>query len=319
MSQALKNLSERLGNPGIQSLWLAARKEKINVKKADVKEFVEAQASKQVLGRPLKSEGKTATEDANVRWQMDLMYLRDNKDRDRYALIIIDTFSRKLWTKTLANKTSKHVAETLQDILRANKHPKVITSDNGSEFLGDVSKLLADAKIVQRFKAPNDPNAIGVVDKAIQTLKQKLADLAGSTSLSWSQLLQRATRALNETPRETLLHGHSPNEAAEGKNPAVKFMLLQKQADNFAHNEKLKRKRVDKIENAKIDTVRPQLDIKNFNRSFRPTFGAAERVEMVDGSIVHTNKGSHNIKLVKPVPKGSKEPAPAHRISAKRK
>ena len=48
----------------------------------------------------------------------------------------------------------------------APKMPKLISSDNGNEFLGPVSALLARHNIAQRFKAVGDVNAIGVVERA---------------------------------------------------------------------------------------------------------------------------------------------------------
>ena len=57
--------------------------------------------------------------------------------------------------------------------------PKLISSDNGNEFLGPVATLLTRLKIAHSFKAVGDVNAIGLIDRAIMTLTKKTSRARG--------------------------------------------------------------------------------------------------------------------------------------------
>ena len=207
MVEQLRQLNTELGNPGVQPLWLAARRNGINLMKKDVEAFVKQKGEKQVLSAIQPSKGKTVSESLDARWQMDLAF---GAAADGYTayLVAVNVFDRFTWALPLKSKEPTQVAEALEKLLRAaHKKPKLISSDNGNEFLGPVSKLLAKQKIAQAYKAVGDVNALGVVDRAIQTLKKKLAELAGRTGRSWPSLLQQAVGAINDTPKPGVLHG----------------------------------------------------------------------------------------------------------------
>ena len=48
----LQALSESLGNPGVDALFTAAKRKKLDVTKNQVKEFVSQKSEKQALGAP---------------------------------------------------------------------------------------------------------------------------------------------------------------------------------------------------------------------------------------------------------------------------
>ena len=72
--QRVKDLYEQLGGPGQQRLWLEVRKRNIGVSRQQVFDFVARQGERQVFTRPLpKAEGKTASEDLNERYMLDVV------------------------------------------------------------------------------------------------------------------------------------------------------------------------------------------------------------------------------------------------------
>ena len=74
--QRVKDLYEELGGPGQQKLFLEVRKRKIPVSRTQVNEFVQRQAERQVFTQQLpKAEGKTASEDINARYMIDVINL----------------------------------------------------------------------------------------------------------------------------------------------------------------------------------------------------------------------------------------------------
>ena len=72
----LEQLYNDLGNPGADTLYIAARRAGIEVKKADVRASVSKQGVKQTLVAVQPPKGKIASESLNVRWQMDLIDVR---------------------------------------------------------------------------------------------------------------------------------------------------------------------------------------------------------------------------------------------------
>ena len=177
--QQLRKLSNDLGNPGVQALWLAVRRNGINLMKKDIEAFVKSKGEKQVFSAVQPSKGKTVSEGLDARWQMDLAF---GVAADGYTayLVAVNVFDRFTYATPLKSKEPVQVALALEKLIRdAPTKPKVISSDNGNEVLGPVSKLLVKHKIAQVFKAVGDVNATGVVDRAIQTLKR-----------SWPSLLQ---------------------------------------------------------------------------------------------------------------------------------
>ncbi len=63
---------------------------------------------------------------------------------------------------------------------------QVMSSDNGSESQGATTQLLQQRGIFQKFKDVGDLNALGLLDRQIGLLKQKLAEMHGITKKSWA-------------------------------------------------------------------------------------------------------------------------------------
>ena len=92
--QRAKDLYEELGMPGQQKLWLEVRKRKIPVSRSQVNEFVQKQGERQVFAQPLpRAEGKTASEDGDARYMIDVVNFRG----DLMALFMVKIFTRKVW------------------------------------------------------------------------------------------------------------------------------------------------------------------------------------------------------------------------------
>ena len=71
-------------------------------------------------------------------WQADLaefqLYARENKGY-KYILVVIDCFSKYLWTRAIKNKTGEEVTQAFKDILsKSGRKPINLQTDNGKEF-----------------------------------------------------------------------------------------------------------------------------------------------------------------------------------------
>jgi transposase InsO family protein len=74
----------------------------------------------------------TTTLSSDERWMMDYTQFESNY----WLLVVIDCFSRRVWTGAYATKEEKNVIEKLTELFQ-NSRPSIIQSDNGG-----VSNLL---------------------------------------------------------------------------------------------------------------------------------------------------------------------------------
>ena len=99
--EQLRALAKRLGNPGADKLYLAARKRGIAVTRNQIKQFLAEKPKRQIF-RPLpQSKGQTGAEELDVRWQMDLIQFstapsKVARETFRYIIVLIDVFSRQV-------------------------------------------------------------------------------------------------------------------------------------------------------------------------------------------------------------------------------
>lgn len=304
----LAELSEKLGNPAAHPLWLAARRAGLDVTKPQVRAFTAKRGERQIFGAPQPARGKTAVPTQDNSFQMDLADLSNSpgvkqSETFKYFLIAVNAFDRMSYAVALKNKDPNEVKSGLQKILNTVPVlPKVISSDNGAEFQGDVSEFLTGLGIVQRFKAVGDLNALGVVDRAIQTIKRKIAELAARSKQTWPALLPKAVSAVNATPKPGTLLGDAPEEVRGDRE--VRFQLQQRQARNFRHNQDITQRRQAELDGTK--TFRPQLAVGKFKRGHQATYGDVTKVREIQGGIVTDTAGKrHDLKRIRIVPADS--------------
>ena len=83
----------------------------------------------------------------NEMHQFDLLYMPSDSlygPKYKYILAGIDAASRYKVARPLRTKQARDVAEMIADIYKVGplKYPKIFQCDNGSEFKGDVTKML---------------------------------------------------------------------------------------------------------------------------------------------------------------------------------
>ena len=76
-------------------------------------------------------------------WQMDLADMQSMQkfnDGYRYLLVCIDVFSKYAWVVPLKNKTGPTLVEAFKVILMSGRKPEKIMTDQGTEFLTNISE-----------------------------------------------------------------------------------------------------------------------------------------------------------------------------------
>ena len=176
--QRVRDLYDELGMPGAQELWLEVRKRKIAVTKSQINDFVQRQAERQVFAQPLpRAEGKTASEDVNARYMLDVVFVRD-----LIVVFLVNVFTRKTWAKTVPDKSAANVLAAGKVLInRLEEKPKVLSTDAGLEY-EELSPWLKEQGIGHKQSvADQDKNALAVLDRAMQDVKARFSRILAST------------------------------------------------------------------------------------------------------------------------------------------
>ncbi|KAK0425627.1 hypothetical protein QR680_009293 [Steinernema hermaphroditum] len=106
---------------------------------------------------------------------IDLISLPITPRKNRYAVVAVDYFSKFPIAKAIPGKSSALIAEFLiTDVISVFGMPKVIISDQGTEFAG-VTKELADRMgIDRRVSTPYHSQTNGLVERMNRTIKDLL-------------------------------------------------------------------------------------------------------------------------------------------------
>ena len=93
--------------------------------------------------------------------------------------------------------------------------PRVIRTDNGTEFAGEFTQLLTTYGIKRRTTSPAHPQANGQAERVIQIIKTTLKKYVdGSNDQFWSEFLPEVLFYLRFTKARAT--GISPFEAIHG-------------------------------------------------------------------------------------------------------
>ena len=306
--QALAELSDQLGNPGAQKLYLEARRRKIPVSRAQVQDLVKRQGQRQLFQPAQPSKGQSAAEGYSARYQADLADMSTTPSKGfRYFLFLVNVFSREAWAVPVRSKEPTSVAPALRRLLEAlPERPQVLATDDGAEFTQHAEDVLNSLGIAHKtHTSKQDVNALSVLDRALQNVKARLArTMARAEGKEWADALQAAVTGYNKT-YHSAVH-ESPEELLESKEAL--FMTMQDNARKLEHNQKLTDRRVAKLREA--GAFRRPIGTRRFKRGFRATYGEVEEPTAIRGSTVEGPGGQVNIKLVQIVEKDSSKATP---------
>lgn len=140
-------------------------------------------------------------------WQIDLAEFQDYAQINngyKYILVVIDCFSKFLWTKPLKSKCANDVTEAMKSILDGNRQPKNLQSDEGKEFFNSQFKALMQKYKINHYHTYSIIKA-AIVERVIRTLKEKLHKLFNlNGSYKWITFLDDVTKNYNNTVHKTI-------------------------------------------------------------------------------------------------------------------
>ena len=282
-----------------------ARARDIKHTQKDAKEALKTNVASQVLAPKARFAGASAAERPGSRIQADLAEFPVTKKDPAstpYALVATDVFTRQTYAEPMADKTAATTNAAMQKVL--SKMPEearnaALTTDGGREF-GEVDKVLQGSAFHRLKHGLND---IAVVDRAMQTLKGKLATARATRGGSWDEHLAKVVDSYNNNPRAAV---HGPPSGADDPD-AQGFLVLQDNANRFRQNFNVARQRVQAIQEA--GAVRAA--ISDGARAHKPRYGPVREVDHISPGALHVVDSTGAKVLLKtalPVPRGSEEP-----------
>ena len=161
----------------------------------------------------------------NEMHQFDLLYIPSDTlygSKYKYILAGIDAASRYKVARSLKTKHARDVAGMIADIykVRPLKFPKIFQCDNGSEFKGDVTKMLEKNEVkIRRVRTKYKHTHTAFVEALNKILAERLFKVQDAQELNdpekvssrWVEHLYGLVDELNDTTTEMI--GMKPKDA----------------------------------------------------------------------------------------------------------
>ena len=168
---------------------------------------------------------------------------------NNFVLVVVDYFSRFTILRALPDKHSHTIAKELLSIFCLFGFPKIINSDNGSEFVNEiVTNLIEMSGIDRRLSLPYTPTSNPVAEKFVGTMKRtiiKTLTANGAAPSDWDLYLDPCQYAINaqyarlhKSRPFSVMYNRQPNGFQDYTNlrPSLSF----ERTDSRAIDDKLK-------------------------------------------------------------------------------
>lgn len=174
---------------------------KVNKEKLDIVKELHKPARRNFARR------KTVIKGYGDLWQIDLAEMQQYSHQNRgyrYILVVIDCYSKYMWTRPIKNKTGREVTEAMEDIIReAGYTPTNLQSDNGTEFYNRSFSELMAARSINHYSTFSTKKA-AIVERAIRTLKSWLYQTFSSRGqYKWIDIIKKTTKQYNTKKHRT--------------------------------------------------------------------------------------------------------------------
>ncbi len=251
IKQKMENNLNIVGH-GINAIYKFLCRDYGNITRKDVSTYLKSNKQHALIQNPklLKAKPITANK-PNVIFQIDLidmMYLEKQNKHYKYILNCVDIYSRYSFLRLLKNKESQTILEAVKDIIEESGKPKIIQTDQGSEFKTPFNEFLRDNEIKQIFNHSYSPNQNTYVERSNQEVRKLInTALTIRNSKTYIDILDEIEKAKNATYNKNLkcsprdLYTDKPNNefVDEVKERNEKKMKKYKESDNFEVNDKV--------------------------------------------------------------------------------
>ena len=187
-----------------------------------IKQWLSRQAFWQVHLPAPKRVDRPHYQIPNEMHQFDLLYMPSDTiygNKYKYILAGIDAASRYKVARPLGTKQARDVAEMIADIYKAGPltYPKILQCDNGSEFKGEVTKMLEKQEVKYKHTHTAFVEALNKVlaERLFKVQDAQELNDPEKVSSRWVKHLYGLVDELNDT--ETEMIGMKPENAIKLK------------------------------------------------------------------------------------------------------
>ena len=135
-------------------------------------------------------------------WSLDILDLKDygpeNNRGYRYVFVIIDTFSKFVWTVPLKNKNAQTIKDSFENILiNSKRRPNLIESDRGKEFYNNILQDFLNKNNIKLYSRNSSYGAVFAerFNKTIRDLLKRPVFEEGDDN--WIDILPTITKQYN--------------------------------------------------------------------------------------------------------------------------
>jgi len=205
------------GYGSINNTYKRAKEIDNDIELDEVKQWMSKQANKQI--KNYKGYNSFIAPFARAEYQMDIMdmvELHRRPTQPRYALVVIDTFSKKGEVEPMFNKNSFCVYNALQIIFKKMGLPITVYSDDDRAFKAEV-KAFFESEMINHVITRSRAH---VAERFIKTLKSAIHDRVRNTDRKWEDMLPFVVTKYNKTVHSST--GNTPNDGHKDINsPSV--------------------------------------------------------------------------------------------------
>lgn len=219
--EGIKDIWEQNGYPSGAKLWTILQKQELTagLTRQKLDAFIASQTVSQLHHRTVKKKGShITTTNPGIYYNADLLdmtpYARANGGV-KWICLCIDIFSRKASAVGIKNKTAPLAAGALKKcmMLISKVPPKILLTDQGSEWKGATTRMLDKYKVIHKQAEVGDHHRLGLIDRFSQTVKRWIAKLmTHKQTQSYIDILPKLIERYNASPHSSL-GDMSPNDA----------------------------------------------------------------------------------------------------------
>jgi hypothetical protein len=235
---------------GLLSPYVFATKMKLKgFKKKDVIEWVKQQGIDQIYSVKKKKNyhsiiGKIGD------YQADTMFLKQYAKNNKgfIGLInFIDITSRKAYGYPIKSTKASEAEEVFKKFYDdCNEKIQRLTTDNGSEFLGEFKKYVSTLKITHTFNVAGDHTTMGKIERFNRTIRDKINKyLKQNKTTTWINDIKKLYHNYNNTIHSSIKM--TPNEANKSDNEMNKIIITERTKSENADLDNFNLKAGDRV------------------------------------------------------------------------
>ena len=221
--RTIEDIYNKYDLPSKTKLIQIAKKEGLNFSKKELDAFYNRDKTNQIFQdrQPRRKMGSIVAFYPLERIQIDLIDMSKFKYTNNnfcFIFILIDVFTRKIWGYLMKKKDKENIMNVMTKYLtKHNKENEIknIVSDNEAGFTSKDFQKLMNEQNIEHQTVEKAHNSLGVVDRAIGTIKRKLYKyMHKNDTTKYIERLPHLIEGYNDSPHRGI-ENLAPNEVPE--------------------------------------------------------------------------------------------------------